>query len=151
MRCSISKTSVLLLLLSTSATVLLAQTNDRFAGKWELNVSKSKFKPPPALKNETVTNENGKTTIEGITGEGQPYKWSFNHSPGVAVPVEGRENSTVVEKISGNTIDHSWKMGAGKSHGHGVLSKDGKTLKYVNDGTTFEGQAMHDVYVFEKQ
>lgn len=150
MRCSISKTSVLLLL-SVSATVLLAQTNDRFTGKWELNVSKSKFNPPPALKSETVTNENGKTTIEGITGDGQPFKWSFSPSPGVAAPVEGRENSTVVEKISGNTIDHAWKMGQGKSHGHGVLSKDGKTLRYVNSGTNFEGHPIHNVYVFEKQ
>ena len=150
MKCSIHKISALLIL-CMPATVLLAQTNNPFAGKWELNASKSKFSPGPALKSETVTNENGKTTLEGVAGDGQPFKWSFTPSPGVAVPVEGRENSTVEEKISGNTIDHTWKMGEGKSHGHGVVSKDGKTVRYTNIGTDFQGRPMHDLYVFEKQ
>ena len=150
MRCSIHKISMLFLMF-VSATALLAQANSFFTGKWELNVAKSKFNPPPALKSETVTNEGGKTTIEGVAGDGQPFKWSFSASPGVSVPIEGRENSTVLEKISGNTIDHTWKMGEGTSHGHGVLSKDGKTLRYVNNGTNFEGRPLHDVYVFEKR
>ncbi|MDQ6677836.1 MAG: hypothetical protein M3Z09_11125 [Acidobacteriota bacterium] len=133
------------------AIVLPAQTNNRFTGKWELNVSKSKFSPDPAPKSEMVTNVDGKTTIEGIDGEGKPFKWSFMPSQGAAVPIEGLENSTVEEKISGNTLDHTWKIAGGNVHGHGVLSKDGKTLHYTQSGKDGQGRQVNDLFIFEKQ
>jgi hypothetical protein len=138
-------------LLFVFGITLMAQTSSSFTGHWELNISKSKFDPPPPLKSETVTNEDGKTTIKGVTGDGSAFSWSFTPEAGKAVPIEGMENSSVEEKISGHTIDHHWKMGKGVSHGHGVLSKDGKTLKYTDIGTDVQGRPLHDVYVFEKK
>jgi hypothetical protein len=117
-----------------------------------LNPSKSKFDPPPPLKSETVTIEDGKTTVEGMTADGKAFKWSYSASNGATVPIEGREEgATVEEKISGHTVDHTWKTGGSVTHGHGVVSKDGKTMKYVNTGTDSEGRKIHDVYLFEKQ
>jgi hypothetical protein len=138
-------------MLFASAIALLAQTNNAFTGKWELNVSKSKFSPGPGPKSEMVTVIEGKTTVEGVNDEGKPFKWSFTPSPSAAVSIEGMENSTVEEKISGNTLDHNWKMAGGNTHGHGVLSKDGKILRYIQNGTDGQGRHVHDVYIFERQ
>ncbi len=150
MRSFVRSTSLAALLLALAA-VLMAQTNDRFTGKWELNVAKSKFSPGPGPKSETVTNMDGRTTIEGVDPEGKPFKWSFTPSNGAVVPIEGMENSTVREKVSGDTIDHTWNTATGNMHGHGVLSKDGKVLKYTENGTDKQGRPVHDVFIFEKQ
>ena len=132
-----------------SGMVMLAQTN-QFVGKWEMNVAKSKFSPGPGPKNETVTIGEDKVTVEGTEADGKSYSWSYKETPGAETPLEGMEGS-VVEKISGNTVDHAWKTGKGESHGHGVISKDGKTMRYTNKGTNSEGKKRNDIYVFEKQ
>lgn len=150
MRKSTGKISFSLIFLMSTAA-LWAQTSTPFEGKWVLNVSQSKFNPPPAPKNETVTNMNGKTTIEGVAGDGTAYKWSFAQENGKTVPIDGMEKSSVIETINGKTLNHTWKMGSGTSKGHGVLSKDGKTLKYTDKGTNPQGQPMDNLYVFEKQ
>jgi hypothetical protein len=149
MRRSILKIS-LLLALSGMATFLLAQNNP-FIGKWEMNTAKSKFNPPPAPKNETVTVGEETTTVEGVDGAGNSYKWSYKVTPGKETPIDGRENSTVVEKLSGNTVDHVWTSGKYKSNGHGVLSKDGKTMRYTNKGMDSQGRPINDLYIFERQ
>jgi hypothetical protein len=142
----------LLAVLSVSAIALFAQTENPFLGKWELNSSKSKFDPPPPLKSETVTVTDTKTTVEGMTADGKSFKWTYGSSNGSPIPIEGREPGATVEvKLSGNVIDHTWKTGTGVSHGHGVVSKDGKTMKYVNTGTDNQGRKIRDVYIFEKQ
>jgi|SRR5450755_748445 hypothetical protein len=148
MRCSVHKTSLLLML---SAIALLAQVTSPFIGKWELNVAKSKFSPGPKPKTEMVTNMDGKTTIKGIDSDGKPFKWSFMPSEGAVVPIEGMDNSTVEEKISGKTLDHAWKIAGGNTHGHGVLSKDDKVLRYTENGTDGQGRPLHNVFVFERQ
>jgi hypothetical protein len=141
----------LLAVLFASAVTLLAQADNVFDGKWELNVAKSKFSPGPAPKSETVTVANGTTTVEGTGETGQPFKWSFTPAPGKAVPIDGQEGATVLAKTSGNTIDHTWTGPAGNTHGHGVVSKDGKTMTYTQTGKDPKGQAVHNVFIFEKQ
>lgn len=143
----------LLGVLFASVFTLLAQTTNPFTGQWELDASKSKFSPGPGLKSETVTVADGKTTVEGIDSTGKTFKWSYTPSPGTAVPIQGEENSnsTVLEKISGNTIDHTWTGGGGNTHGHGVVSKDGKTMKYVQNGKDDQGRPVHNVYIFERK
>lgn len=132
-----------------TAVTLSAQTGEAFAGKWQLNVAKSKFNPGPAPKSETVTVENGTTTVEGTGSDGQPFKWSFTPSPGKAVPIDGM-SGTVETKESGNIVDHKWGGAMGATHGHGVVSKDGKTMTYTQTGTQ-DGKPVHNVFIFEKQ
>lgn len=93
----------------------------------------------------------GKPPVEEVDREGRPFHWSFTPSQGVAVPIEGMENSTVEEKLSGNTIDHTWKRAGWNTHAHGVLSKDGKTLRYTEQGTDNQGRPVHTVLIFEIQ
>lgn len=148
---SITHKISLLGVMFASVLTLLAQTTNPFTGQWELNTQKSKFSPGPGPKSETVTVANGTTTVEGTSDAGKPFKWSFTPSPGTAVPIQGEENSTVEEKISSNTIDHTWTGVQGNTHGHGVLSKDGKILKYVQNGKDDQGHPVHNVFVFEKK
>jgi len=131
---------------------LWAQLDSRFAGRWEMNVSKSTFSPYP-VKTQTVTIRDGQTVIEGAMADGTSFKRSFRPVEGKPVAIEGVKNSTVICKSLGNTIDDHWNMygRAAVLHGHGVLSEDGKTLKYTLTGTNTQGQPVHDVYVFEKQ
>jgi hypothetical protein len=48
-------------------------------------------------------------------------------------------------------VDHTWKIGSGTETGHGVVSKNGKTMKYTMTGTNAQGQPVHTVAIFEKQ
>ena len=141
----------LLVVLCATAFTLPAQTNNTFTGKWALNVANSKFSPGPAPKSETVTVAADMTTVEGTDNAGQPFKWSYTPSPGKAVPIQGMDGGTVEEKISGNTVDHTWTGPNGNTHGHGVVSKDGKTMTYTQIGKDAKGQAVHNVFNFEKQ
>src|SRR5947209_20192866 len=110
-----------LALLFACVLTLMAQTTNPFVGKWQLNVAKSKFSPGPGPKSETVTVEQSKTTVEGTDPNGQPFKWSFTPSPGKAVRIEGFENEKITQKITGNTVNHTWS-GVQNTHGHGVVS-----------------------------
>ena len=143
----------LLAVLFASAVTLLSQTHSAFDGKWALNVAKSMSKSGPGAgpKSETVTVANGTTVVEGIDPTGQPFKWTFTPTPGKAVPIEGLEGGTIEEKIAGRTVDHTWTGPLGNLHGHGVVSKDGKTLTYTQTGKDPKGQSVHDVFIFEKQ
>jgi hypothetical protein len=146
LKSSILKFSASLLL---SAVAMLAQSNP-FIGKWEMSAAKSKFNPPPPLKSQTVTIGEDKVTVEGTDGTGKSFSWSYKVTPGAETPLEGIPGS-VVETISGNTVDHEWKNPKGTSHGHGVISKDGKTMRYTDKGINSEGKKVNDLYVFEKQ
>lgn len=144
----------LLAALFASAVLLAAQggQNSPFTGTWKLNVAKSKFDPAPGPKSETVTiAADGKVSVEEATADGQTVNWSFTPSGDTAVPIEGMENATVVSKESGNTVDHTWKIGSGNETGHGVVSKNGKIMKYTMTGTNAQGQPVHTIAIFEKQ
>ena len=137
-----------------ASVVLAAQAdqNSPFTGTWKLNVAKSKISPGPAPKSETVTiASDRKVSVETVTADGNTTTWSYNPAENTAVPIEGMENSTVMEKLSGNKVDHTWKMGNGTETGHGVVSKNGKAMKYTLTGTNSQGQKVNSVYIFEKQ
>ena len=146
------RNSVVLLALA-APLVLLAQTadNDPFVGTWKLNVAKSKYSPGPAMKSETVTiGADGKVTVDGVETNGQPETWSYTYSAGNESPITGIPDSSVVEKRSGNRIEHTWKIGQGRFKGKGVLSDNGKTMTYTMDGTDEQGRHEHDLLMFEK-
>jgi len=113
-------------------------------------MEKSKYSPGPGPRSQIVTiNADETVVIEGVDPQGKPYTWSYKDS-GAAVPVEGADG-TVSGKTSGNTVDHVWKIAGGNTRGHGVISKDGKTMTYKQDGKNGEGHAVHNVIIFDKQ
>ena len=124
---------------------------DPFTGTWKLDIAKSKFQPGPAPKNETVTVAlDGKTTIAGVDQNGNANSWSFTPSGDAAVPIEGRENSTVSHKRTGNVVEDTWNFDGEKIKGRGVISNSGKTVTYTQTGTDKEGHQIHNVRVYER-
>lgn len=129
-----------------------AKQSDAWVGTWKLNVAKSKFNPGPGPQSETVTiDADGKVSVDELHKSGQSENWSYTYSEGVEVPITGQENSSVTEKRSATTIEHTWKLGGANYTGRGVLSRSGKVMTYTLDGTNPQGQHEHDVMVYDKQ
>src|SRR4051794_17028035 len=143
-----------LVLLFASAVVLVAQTDQTsaFTGTWKLNVEKSKFTPGHAPQSATVTlAPNGKTTVEEVDAQAKPYKWSFPWSDGVAVPIDGIENATFLEKRSDDALDQTMKVGKRTLTARCVLSQDGRTMTRTVNGTDDQGHRWQGVQIYEKQ
>jgi hypothetical protein len=141
--------------LTLMATVAVsAQTTDQnaFAGTWKLNVAKSKFNPGPALKSETVTiGQDDKVAVEEVLADGTNRNWSYTSVQGQEAPITGIDNSSVIAKVNGNTVQHTWKFNGGNFTGKGVLSSNGKVMTYTLDGTNPQGKHEHNVMVFDRQ
>lgn len=131
------------------ALTLVAQSNSPLEGKWLFNAEKSIFSPGPLPRSEMLTFANGKLTVEGVSAQGQPFRWSFTPVPGKKVLVTGRDNLTVETMESGNTIVHMWSDQSGTSYGEGQISPDGQSMKYVLIGTRW-GNHVYEVSVFDK-
>lgn len=138
-----------------AAFAISAQTTEQspFVGTWKLNVAKSKFNPGPPMKSETITiGEDGKVSVEGLQADGTTTEsWSYTYSGEQETPITGMENSSVVEKRNGNTVEHKWKLNGANFTGKGVVSKNGKVMTYTFDGTDAQGRHEHDVLVYDKQ
>jgi hypothetical protein len=90
--------------------------------------------------------------IESPDRQGKAYIWSYGKQSGdAAVPIEGTDGGTVVGKMSSSTVDHVWKIAGGNTRGHGVVSKDGKTMLYKQDGKDGQGHTERNVIIFDKQ
>jgi hypothetical protein len=140
---------ILIALLFVGAVALAA--DNPFVGTWKLNVAKSKFQGSPAPQSETVTIEaDGKVTVTGTDNTGQAVNWSYTATGGTDT-ITGMPDSSVVEVRKDNMVDHTWKLGKGNSKGHGVLSKNGKTMTYSLQGTDAEGKKTKSTAIFEKQ
>ena len=139
--------------LAMAVAPLLAQAaQDPWVGTWKLNVAKSKFDPGPPPQSESITiGEDGKVTVEGTQQDGTAENWSYMSSQDTEVPITGMPNSTVKEKRSARSIEHTWKFNGGSFTGKGVLARDGKSFTYTLDGTNSQGQHEHNVMVYEKQ
>jgi hypothetical protein len=135
---------------NSNAQTPSAQSSGPFEGKWVFNAEKSSFSPGPFPRSETLTFTNGTTTVEGVNGQGQPFLLSFTPVQGQAVLVNGGRDLKVETKESGKTLEHTWSDASGTSHGVGVISEDGKTMRYELIGSRL-GNPVHEVSVFEKQ
>jgi hypothetical protein len=132
----------------------LAAADDPFVGTWKLNPAKSKFEPGPAPQSETVNiGADGKVSIAETDAKGQTVNWSYTFAKGGSAPITGLPdaNASVMETRKGNTVDHTWNIGKTPSKGHGVVSKDGKTLTYTLQGEDANGKKMKNTEVYEKQ
>jgi len=146
--------SLTAVILAWSAAPLAARGDhdSPFVGTWKLNVAKSNFSPGPPPKAVTVTIDgDGKVSVEEIGANDKSLTWSYTYSADTAVPIEGMDNSTVMEKRSGKTVDHDWKFGDASMKGHGVVSKNGKTMTYTMTGTSPDGHPVHNVEVYDRQ
>jgi hypothetical protein len=134
-----------------SALTLPAQSSGLFEGKWVFNPSECIFSPGrPVPQSETLTfADDGTLTVEGVSGHGRPFLWSFRPESGKAVQVANRDNQTVETKLSGNTIVHMWRDPSGTEYGEGHVSADGKTMRYVLMGTVW-GEHVYEVSVFDR-
>lgn len=140
---------ILIALLFVGAVALAAA--DPFVGTWKLNVAKSKFQGSTPPQSQTVTiDADGKVSISGTDSNG-PVAWSYTAAPGGTATITGIPDSNVMEVRKDNVVDHTWKMGKGNSKGHGVISKDGKTMTYSMQGTDGEGKKYKNTEIYEKQ
>ena len=140
-----------LLILCGLALVAGVAADDPFVGTWKLNVAKSKFSPGPPLLSQTVTiGADNKVEVSGVDGKGQAIKWSYTATPGTAT-ITGMPDCSVIETRKGNMVDHTWKIGKAIRMGHGVISKDRKTMIYTLQGTDGDGKKVSDRSVYERQ
>jgi len=143
----------MLIVLALATSLALVGADSQFTGTWKLNVAKSKFSPGPAPKSFTVTIQpDGKVAVEGVEASGEPISWSYMPSGDAPAAITGLPDSSVIEKkIDDRNIEHTWKMNGGSTTGHGVISKNGKTMKYTLTGTNAKGEPVHNVEIFERQ
>lgn len=149
--------TVLALLLLACGT--LAYADGAWDGTWQLNVAKSKFDPGPALKSQMRTIETEgdmqKQTIETVAADGKTTSSRSSYRlDGKDYPITGSADfdSVAVKQVDESKIDGTLKR-AGKAAAttSRTLSKDKKTMTVTTKGTLSNGQAMHNVLVFDRQ
>ena len=128
-------------------------------GTWQLNLAKSKFRPGPPPRSQTLIiaqeGQNVRDTVQVIDAQG-------NASTGVIVHVyDGQPHpattspdfdATVLTRVDANTLIFN-RLKAGKliQVGTFVVSQDGKTLTIAFTGIDGKGQALNTIAVFDKQ
>ena len=143
------KTRLLILTFSLLALSLTAKAADMpaggFAGTWKVNFAKSKFPGKPPLVDMATIDPDGTVTINETNSEGKPVE-------GQAVPVFGRDNTTVlVKKVNEHTNEQTWYANGKTNKSKAVLSTDGKTTIFTMDGTDKDGKPFHELVVYDKE
>ena len=140
-------------LLAVSLTVKAADIPaGGFAGTWKVNFAKSKFPGKPPLVDMATVDPDGTVTINETNSEGKSTSWHYKPIEGQAVPVVGRDNTTVlVKKVNDHTNEHTWVSNGKTSKSKAVLSKDGKTTTFTMDGTDKDGKPFHELVVYDKE
>ena len=83
---------------------------------------------------------------------GIDVSWHYTPVEGQAVPVIGRENTTVlVKKVNDHTNEQIWNSNDKTNKSKAVLSKDGKTTTFTMDGTDKDGKPFHELVVYDKE
>jgi hypothetical protein len=150
--------SVAVVIASALAFTVSAQAGSEI-GTWKLNVAKSKYSPGPAPKSQTVTfaaaGQGIKVTTEGVAADGSKTAQSYTANyDGKDVVLTGSATSDHVslKRINATTVERTDKK-AGKvvQTITRVVSADGKTMTITTKGTNAQGQAVHNVGVYDKQ
>jgi len=141
------------------AIQLWAQAADPLNGTWELNLTKSKYDPGPAPRNQTrtyeVAGDTMKYTAKGIDAAGKPtlveHKANYD---GKDYPITGSPDADTIslKRIDGSTSEATLKK-AGKvvTVNTRVVSKDGKVMTVTGKGTNAKGEKVNNVLVFDKR
>jgi hypothetical protein len=150
------KTRLLILafaLIAIPLTVKAAEMSaGGFAGTWKVNFAKSKFPGPPPQVDMAIVDPDGTVTVNETNSEGKSTSWHYTPVEGQAVPVIGRENTTVlVKKVNDHTNEQIWNSNGKTNKSKAVLSKDGKTTTFTMDGTDKDGKPFHELVVYDKE
>lgn len=137
--------------------LLLAQSNS-FVGTWKLNSAKTKYTSGAPPKEETVTiqmaGDQDQTSANGTAADGSPFslKYEIPDKGGAGKVLNGAFDAVSAKHVDDNTVDSTFMKGGNEMrHIHGVVSKDGKTLRVTLKGTDAQGKPAAGVLVFEKQ
>jgi len=134
-------------------------TPDPFAGRWKLNVAKSKFIPGPPLKSGTVEIEEQsggfKCVLDPVDAQGNARhgewvaKYDGKDYPARMTPFA---DAIALSRVDADTLSASYKNG-GKEilSERWLVSKDGKTLTMIQKAKNPPAQGIDNTLVYEKQ
>ena len=133
---------------------LVAQTSvaKAFVGTWKFNLAKSQFPGNPPVVDEAIISPDGRITVNEEGQSGKKTTWTYMPIDGQAVPVEGRNNVTVIaKKVSDHRTEQTWNMNGKTVTSFAVVSKDGKTQTFHMDSVDKDGKPTNEVVVYDKQ
>ena len=129
-------------------------------GTWKLNLSKSKWNPPPGPLRQITTyapfGEDGLfVTIEGVNAQGEPTfaQWAATYD-GRDYPVPSSRTgvSLRLKRIDFYTTERTdYKDGKPLTTFRRVVSKDGRTMTVTQTGTSESGRLINNVVVYDRQ
>jgi hypothetical protein len=136
-----------------------SQARDPRTGTWQLNLAKSKYKPGPAPKAQTVriepSGQGEHVRSEAVNTNGTrvitEYTAAFD---GTDYPLKGSlvANTVALKRIDARTTERiDKKDGQIMLVYKRVVSADGKTMTITVDGVNAQGQTVSNLVVFEKQ
>ena len=136
-----------------------ASAADGWIGTWKLDLAKSKFKPGPAPKSQTIkfeaTADGIKLTTDGVEADGKAAQGGYTAKfDGTETPFSGNPlaDSASPKRVEANHYVNTWKKDGKVTVTTDVtVSKDGKTLTVVQKGKTAKGEVMDNVEVFDRQ
>ncbi|HTZ60530.1 MAG TPA: WD40 repeat domain-containing protein [Acidobacteriaceae bacterium] len=129
-----------------------------WAGTWVASDAKSKFPGPPPKVDQVTIQPDGSVAVHVVSSDGKVSDWSYKPQAGKAVPVEGRDNTTVeVIEVSKYRNNHIWTHDGKVTRTHSTLSKDGKIQTFYGAPGTYRApgstvaKPFSEVVVYEKQ
>jgi hypothetical protein len=129
-----------------------------WAGTWVANDAKSKFPGPPPKLDQVIIQPDGSVAVHVVSADGKTSDWSYKPQVGKAVPIQGRDNTTVeVIKVDDYLNNHVWNHEGKITHTHSTLSKDGKVQTFYGAPGTYrapgatEAKPFSEVVVYDKQ
>ncbi|MBI4464688.1 MAG: hypothetical protein HY647_08295 [Acidobacteria bacterium] len=133
--------------------------DDPLMGTWQLNLTKSKFKPGPPPTSLTHTFEpdgdNGVKFASDGDAQGKPTRSEFTANyDGTDYTVTGdpAHDSVSLQRINASTIEVTTRRrGKVMWVSRCSVSTDGNTLTITQKGENAQGQKMDNTLVFDKQ
>jgi len=153
-RCAAS----LLLLAAPLFVVAQDMPAGAWAGTWVASSAKSKFPGPPPTMDQVTIQPDGTVAVHVVSSDGKTSDWSYKPQLGKAVPIQGRDNTTVeVVKVNDYQNNQIWSHEGKITHTHSTLSKDGKVQTFYGAPGTYRApgattaKPFSEVVVYEKQ
>jgi len=131
---------------------------DPFEGTWKLNPSKTKFTQGAAPKEEAlVVAKQGDDYLVTITGTGESgtpvsIKYTVPMNGGEGKILDGPYDAVSAKRIDPKTRETIYSKGGHEVRSsHGVVAKDGKSLRVTLKGTDAAGKPVAGTLVFDRQ
>jgi hypothetical protein len=130
---------------------------DPFEGTWKLDPSKTKFTQGAAPKEEAIVvarqGDDYLVTIAGVDSSGKPISIKYSAPMnGEGKIIDGPYDAVSSKRIDSNTRDVTYMKGGKEVRSsHGVVAKDGKSLRVTVKGTDADGKPLAGTVAFDKQ